>query len=1149
VTLFADLSGFTGLSERLARHGTAGTEQLGALIRQTIGGALDAVSARGGDAIAFGGDAITATFESGGAWADAQDAAQDIVELVAAARGTPTLAGPLELAVRIGIGGGSVTSDVYTARARHVLAHIGPGLDAAERAQQRAPANGSAVEDARLELTPPAPGEQEPAWAERTLHPVTAQRVAAGGEPPDEHRHVTSFFVSVPPDVDALGGFVTTAADIVDELGGDVLQCSGGDKGVVLFGVFGTPVAHPDDAARAVHAVERLRALTSLDFAAGIASGLAFAATFGGRSRTFVSALGRTTNLAARLMSAAGQGATLVDERTAEALRGRATLGSVRSESLKGVAAPVAVAEVRSLDAVEPQFDSAGTTPLVGRTAELAAAERLLDDLGGVLRIVGDPGSGKSRLAGEIARRARIRGLRVHEGAFDAFGLGRPLAPFGDLLRLVLGPGEPSAAIEQLLPGEELLAPLLGPVLEVPLDETALTAGLEDDARAELRERLVVDLLCAVEKPTLAVLEDLHWADELSLRALEALEAQLQGSRFALVVTSRPGAIETGSTLPELRDDDIAAIVRDTWSRLGGGQLPEEYVATLADRAAGSPLFAETVTELARHGARPGEPLPSVPVPDQLLPFLTVQLDGLGDPAQETALRAAVLGRPATGSELAEVFGGEQHTIDGHLALLVEAAIARRTGARTWLRHATVAEALLARAAHGTRAPLHERVCRHLIEHDAPAREIARHLEHCRMPDLEVGYLRQARGEAWAAWALVEARHWAELTIARDGAGDAADQLVLAELEQQLGHPRDALARLARLPASTEVAGAVARLRGRIAFENGRPQEAVDELTRAEAAGAVDASVSWPLTLALSELGRFEEARERASRQLAAAGPDEPRLRLDALANLGSVVLHQGDLETAADVLEQARRLAEDLGDVMRLAHVTGDLAGARFRAGRLSEAARLLDEATGLAHRLGARRTVAMTLGNLSEIRLAAGDRNGAGRAALAGAESALAIGDVAMALDCAQVPAVIAELDGETGRAAQWWRRLAGLEQRLGRPVDAATCWLRQAALLAAADDVPAARRGIEMATLAADGATTTDLELLRQRALDACAGNYRPPPEADTTPIDLPPLDTALPTVTPDAVDDLYDRIEQTAAFDHRASVAEARSAESS
>ena len=192
--------------------------------------------------------------------------------------------------------------------------------------------------------------------------------------------------------------------------------------------------------------------------------------------------------------------------------------------------------------------------------------------------------------------------------------------------------------------------------------------------------------------------------------------------------------------LPELPKTDIAAIVRDTWGRLGGGADPGTYVDTLAERAAGSPLFAETVTELARHAARPGEPLPALPLPDQLLPFLTAQLDALGDDVQETALRAAVLGRSATGAELAEVFGGDPVAIESHLSLLAEAAIARRTGARTWLRHATVAEALLARAAHGTRAPLHERVCRHLIAHDAPVREVARQLEHCQLPDLELRF-------------------------------------------------------------------------------------------------------------------------------------------------------------------------------------------------------------------------------------------------------------------------------------------------------------------------------------------------------------------------------------------------------------------------
>src|SRR3954452_24986478 len=107
VVIFLDIAGFTGLSERLARHGTAGTEQLGGIVRRVIGGSIDIVAAHGGDALAFGGDAITVAFAG---WDEGVLAADEVVGLVARASGTDSLAGPAELSVRVGVSGGEVTS-------------------------------------------------------------------------------------------------------------------------------------------------------------------------------------------------------------------------------------------------------------------------------------------------------------------------------------------------------------------------------------------------------------------------------------------------------------------------------------------------------------------------------------------------------------------------------------------------------------------------------------------------------------------------------------------------------------------------------------------------------------------------------------------------------------------------------------------------------------------------------------------------------------------------------------------------------------------------------------------------------------------------------------------------------------------------------
>ena len=221
------------------------------------------------------------------------------------------------------------------------------------------------------------------------------------------------------------------------EAGGDLVQCTGGDKGIVAIAVFGAPVAHPDDAARAVHAVERIRAVNPR-LAAGVATGLAFTGVFGGRSRRFASVLGDPMNVAARLMAEHAAG-TLVDGATAAELGETVRVAKVRSTRVRGRDQAVTVQEVVGLAAVrEPAGE--GATPLVGRRSELDAAEALLDALaagaGGALEVVGEAGSGKTRIAAEVVRRARVRGIAVRTAAFEAFGLGPPLGPFAALLEV-----------------------------------------------------------------------------------------------------------------------------------------------------------------------------------------------------------------------------------------------------------------------------------------------------------------------------------------------------------------------------------------------------------------------------------------------------------------------------------------------------------------------------------------------------------------------------------------------------------------------------------------------------------------------------------------------------------------------------------------
>ena len=696
VTIFLDIAGFTGLSERLARHGTARNEELGAIVRRVIGGSIDIVAAHGGDALAFGGDAITVEFAG---WDEAVLAADEVVALVARASGTDSLAGPVELSVRVGVSGGEVTSLVCAAESRHVIVHLGDGLDRAVAAADRAAAGEVVVDSVALgPLVPDQPAGDLPAWAARTLHPVTASRVAAGSPPPDEHRRITTVFLSIPATGTAeLEAFVVAATDLVTEMGGDVLQCTGGDKGILLIAAFGVPVAHPDDAGRAVHAVERLRGATNVPFAAGVSTGLAFTAAFGGETRRFASVLGDSTNLAARLMAAAPAGHAMMRTRPPGAPSSSAPGGRSRSRT-----APSRPRWSRCSACCPPPPSSPPTArrrwsaaSRAGRS-RAAARQRRGSAAPGRRRRHGQVGAGgrdraPRRGAGHSRARRTLRGIRRRTAAGPVPGDGR----HGCDRRRAAGRRGARAADR---PHASRHAG----------DRRVVRRGA-----VQLARRLTADLLLA--RPGLLVVEDMHWADDESLLLL----ADLESTSVRLVTTSRadPGLDGTTVVLDDLSPGELRTVALDTWGRLGGVDLPPAYLDALVERAAGSPLFAQTVTELVRRSYRPGLPLPDVPLPDQLLPFLTSRLDALGDGVRATALRMAVLGRPVRAAGLAEVFALNPEDVERDLALLVGSGIARPSAdGYATLRHDSIGRALLGRASHADRAPLHALVCRYLVD-------------------------------------------------------------------------------------------------------------------------------------------------------------------------------------------------------------------------------------------------------------------------------------------------------------------------------------------------------------------------------------------------------------------------------------------------
>jgi len=469
-----------------------------------------------------------------------------------------------------------------------------------------------------------------------------------------------------------------------------------------VMALFGAPLAHEDSPRRAVHAALGIqRAIRdvaqalqaerglSLQMRIGINTGLVVVGKIGDDLRMDYTAVGDTTNLAARLQQLAQPGSVVISAATQQHVAGFFDTRDLGKMPVKG-RAPVRAFEVLRPRSRRTRFDIAverGLTSLVGRERALATLRERFREVkagrGQVVGIAAEAGLGKSRLVLEFRRALVQAGAAVTwlEGHCISFGQASPFLPLIELLRenfqIDEFDGEPEiiAKVEQGMRrmGElEAHIPAIRYLLSVDPGEPAF-AVLEGTVRrrhlfAALR---ALSLRGAQRRPLVLVIEDLHWIDTSSEEFLHAMLDAVAGVPLLLLVTYRIGytppfgsrSFYSTLTLQSFSEAETLAMAGYV---LGTAQCPPELQTALMDKAEGVPLFIEEVTKtlldlgvLQRENGtyRLVNSLGEVRIPDTIQGIIMARLDRLGDDGKRTVQLASVIGRQFLVRLLARVAG------------------------------------------------------------------------------------------------------------------------------------------------------------------------------------------------------------------------------------------------------------------------------------------------------------------------------------------------------------------------------------------------------------------------------------------------------------------------------------------------------------
>ena len=710
--VFVDISGFTAMSERLAKHGKLGAEELTAVIASTFGELLAAAYSFGASLLKFGGDALLLFFSGDWHARRACAAARAMQQRLDEVGVCYTTAGKITLRMSVGVHSGMFDFFLVGGSHRELIVS-GPAatrtveMEAAARAGQilLSPGTAEAIPAVnRGRALGPGVLLKGDVEAERSdqrhatssteeftqFVPIGLCQLLLSGEVEPEHRPAAVAFLHYQgvddlierdgADVAAqrLDALIRAVQEAVDERAVTFLAtdiATNGGKVILTAGVPTTTGRDEEEMLLALRQV--ISGGPALPISVGVSWGRIFAGEVGTPYRRTYTVMGDTVNLAARLMARAPAGEIYATTEVVAGSRTTFQVDHLEPFLVKGKKLPV-----NALSVGEPQGSKsqreAGGLPLIGREQELgllnAAWEKARNRNGQMVELAADQGMGKSRLLDEFLITSQpdrvIRAeCRLYQSATSYF-------PFRELLGEAWGLGDlgPEASEKALAELIDTVAPeqhpwlsLIGLPLGLEIADSVEAAQLEDQFRPSRTIAAVGALLEAtITDPVTFVVEDTHWMDEPSRGLLAGLVSGLERDPWMFVLTRSLG--EEGFVAPTM-----SSVTRIELHPLGldeakdliftateDAPLSQEQVEMLARQADGNPLFLIELLQALRHTGSLEE------IPQSVEAMIATRIDTLPQSDRNVLRRLSVLGTGFRLEQVSAVLGEEGESPQDH---------------------------------------------------------------------------------------------------------------------------------------------------------------------------------------------------------------------------------------------------------------------------------------------------------------------------------------------------------------------------------------------------------------------------------------------------------------------------------------------------